>query len=184
MSYACAGRVYLGDAISAVAVDGGTVTVTGGTELRGIRGQSVTVRLGMLIEVWKAAQEFGTRLVDSTERYPSVLLPFSGARAEDYNLVLKPYRDTGVLLRYPSEGLVSPGPSQNLLVVPDDTSKDFVWVPQAELGPESSDLLYWHEEEPRMNDFVEYVPCGAGANRLVICSLAELDAFLSDPPEE
>lgn len=180
-SYAVAGRVYLG-AITALSVASSVVTVTGGTELRGVRGQHVRARFGMRIEVLKDDRWHDTMLVEDVSEYPRVLIPFGGALRADLDVVRAPLKNASFKAkRQAMEGLIRL-PSTGLLVVPDDPAKDdYLYLPAAKLGPESSDLLNFHEVEPTSIEFVEYVPAkpAYGTDDMVQGTLAEISAAIA-----
>ncbi|MCC7510218.1 MAG: hypothetical protein IT464_12735 [Planctomycetes bacterium] len=181
MSYAVAGRIWLG-AITALSSSGGQAVVTGGAELKGVRGQVVQARFGLTIEVQKDDVHFDTMLVDDADNYPHVLIPCSTAENTDFDIIRSPYRQSGARFRRPATGMMKRLPSTRLLVVPDDpASANYLWIPAAKLGPQSSDLLLFDEVDPMTMEFVEFVPAEDSAFPfdMDVGTLAEIAAIIT-----
>lgn len=182
MSYAVAGRVYLG-AITMLQDIGGEPTVTpGGLELSSIAGQVVRARPGMRIEVEKDDDNYDTVFVSDRTNYPHVLIPFRGGLRSELQKALEPFRSASFKIeRRAQEGLIGL-PATGLLVIPDDPAKDdYMYLPAAKLGPESSDLLNWHEVDPISFEQIEFVPTEPtdGNNDMVVGTLAEVAAAIA-----
>lgn len=182
MSYAVAGRVFVGAITGLTLVSGEPVVAPAGLELSSVRGQVVRARPGLRIEIEKDDDNYDTVFVTDKETYPHVLVPFSGGLRSELQKALEPFRDAAFkVARRNGEGLI-PLPSTGLLVIPDDPDKDdFLYLPAAKLGPESSDLLNWHEIDPITFEEIEWVPSEAsmGNEDFVTGSLAEISAAIT-----
>lgn len=182
MSYAVAGRVFIGAITDLQDVAGEPTVSPSGLELSSVAGQVVRARPGMRIEILKDDEDYDTEYVSDRDNYPHVLVPYRGGDRDELNIALQPFQDASFKMRRKAATAMARLTSTSLLVIPDDPNvDDYLYLPAAKLGPESSDLLNWHEVEPISLEFIEFVPTkpANGADDMVTGDLDEIAAAIA-----
>lgn len=182
MAYSVAGRVFMGAITALAADDDDEAVVTGGAEIKGVRGQEVQARPGLSIGLEKDEHNLNAFFEDDIENYRHVLIPYSGGNRDEWDHFLAPFRNAAFKIDTTAAVGLESLPKTGLLVIPDDPSTDdFLYLPAAQLGPESSDLINMSEIDPVMVEFAEFVPGVAanGTKNFVKGTLAEVAAAIS-----